>query len=106
MANDQNEVLGFAMLMRALTNGASAFAHLSERDPGFLERSFASCAVVIAIWPDEAAESGVGVLPIKRQARVGIEQGQEVVPCVSRESAGRLLIDLATTRCESSLRII
>ncbi|MBN9149163.1 MULTISPECIES: hypothetical protein [unclassified Nitrobacter] len=85
------EVLSFAMLMRALTNGAAAISHLAKRDPGFFERSFASCALVLALWPDEKAESGIGFLTVKRVKRAGLEQGLEVLPVVSREAAGALL---------------
>ena len=93
MSDDETkeEVLGFAMMLRALTVGAVAFEYIAAHAPGFLERSFESCAHVLAIWPDEASESGLGVLPVKRKAPAGIEQDREVVPCTSREAAGALL---------------
>jgi len=90
-ADTKDEVLGFAMMLRALTNGAAAFEYVAAHDPGFLERSFESCAVVFAIWPDDSSESGLGLLPVKRKARAGIEQDREVVPCTTREAAVALL---------------
>jgi hypothetical protein len=92
MSDDETreEVLGFAMMLRALSVGAAAFEYVAAHDAGFLDRSFESCALVFAL-PDESSESGLGVLPIKRKARAGIEQDKEVVPCTTREAAVALL---------------
>jgi hypothetical protein len=89
--DSKNEKLGVAMMLRALENGAGAVQYIAAINPSYLERSLETCAVVFAMWPDPKAESCIGILPIKRNARNGVEQGQDVIPCASREMAGALL---------------
>ncbi len=79
------------MVLRALENGASAIQYLAALNPLYLERSLQTSAVAFAMWPDPKAESCIGILPIKRNARDSVEQGQDVIPCASREMAGALL---------------
>jgi hypothetical protein len=91
MAERKDEVIGFAILLRALANGAAAIEYIAERDPEFFERSFAPCDTVVAIWPDSSSESGLGMLPVKRAPRVGSEAKSEVALCATREAAVALL---------------
>lgn len=79
------------MLLRALENGAGALEYLAARDPAFFERSFENYALVLALWPDPTSDSGIGLIPIKRNVRSGMEQGSNVIPCSSRAMAGALL---------------
>ncbi|MBN9004552.1 MAG: hypothetical protein J0H40_03975 [Rhizobiales bacterium] len=104
MADDEDAELGIEIISRAIANGAAAIAAMLLRDPEFVSRHVNACDSVVVVWPDQSAECGLALMPIKRTTPESrLSARRDVLPCATREDAFALLRQFGDVKLQAEL---